>query len=83
VWFGVPPEGQNVEVSPPWVNENEITIRGSFNNPFTHATALELVASGRVDVEAVVTDTVSLDGLAACSQESTTATGVGPRGLAT
>lgn len=63
VWFGVPPEGQTVDVSPFWVNENEITIRGSFNNPFTHATALDLVASGRVDVDAVVTHTVPLEGL--------------------
>jgi L-iditol 2-dehydrogenase len=60
LWFGSAPPQARVSVSPFWVNDNEITIRGSFNNPFTHAPALALVAGGRVDVRSLITDRVAL-----------------------
>jgi L-iditol 2-dehydrogenase len=63
VWFGVYPESQLVEVSPYVINENEITIRGSFNNPFTHQAAVALAASGRLRLPELVTDTITLDQL--------------------
>ncbi len=63
VWFGSCPEADRLSISPFWVNDNEITIRGSFNNPNTHSTALNLVARGRVDLDALVTDVTSLTGL--------------------
>jgi L-iditol 2-dehydrogenase len=63
VWFGVYPESQTVEVSPYAINENEITIRGSFNNPFTHQAAVALVASGRIRLAELVSDRITLDQL--------------------
>jgi L-iditol 2-dehydrogenase len=63
VWFGVCPRGESIPVEPFHVYEAELTIRGSFLNPFTHATAVSLVASGRVDVDALVTDRLPLDRL--------------------
>ncbi len=60
LWFGVPPASERISVSPFWVNDNEITIRGSFNNPLTFSRALELIASGRVKVRPLITDTVHL-----------------------
>jgi L-iditol 2-dehydrogenase len=63
VWFGVYPESQLIEVSPYLINENEITIRGSFNNPFTHQAAVALAASGRLRLSELVSDTITLSRL--------------------
>jgi 2-desacetyl-2-hydroxyethyl bacteriochlorophyllide A dehydrogenase len=60
LWFGVPPASERIQLSPFWVNDNEITIRGSFNNPLTFAASLELIATGRVQVGALITDSVPL-----------------------
>lgn len=65
VWFGVYPESQLIELSPYTINENEITIRGSFNNPFTHHAAVALAASGRVRISELVSDRIALDQLPA------------------
>jgi 2-desacetyl-2-hydroxyethyl bacteriochlorophyllide A dehydrogenase len=54
--FGVCQKDRNLEINPFWVNDNEITIRGSYNNPNTMSRALDLLASGRLDAAAVVTD---------------------------
>ena len=63
MWFGCCSKFDSIPISPFWVNDAEITIRGSFNNPFTHSIALNLVASGRVNVDAMVTDRIPLDRL--------------------
>ncbi len=65
MWFGSCPPPDDVTVNPFWVNDNEITIRGSFNNPFTHAPALALAATGKVRLDPLATDRVALDGLEA------------------
>jgi 2-desacetyl-2-hydroxyethyl bacteriochlorophyllide A dehydrogenase len=59
--YGVCHKDQNIEINPFWVNDNEITIRGSYNNPNTMARALDLLASGRLDAGAVVTDRYPLE----------------------
>lgn len=59
--YGVCRKDHNIEINPFWVNDNEITIRGSYNNPNTMARALDLLASGRLDAGAVVTDRYPLD----------------------
>jgi 2-desacetyl-2-hydroxyethyl bacteriochlorophyllide A dehydrogenase len=59
--FGVCHKDQNLEINPFLVNENEITIRGSYNNPNTMSRALDLLASGRLKADSVVTDRFSLD----------------------
>jgi 2-desacetyl-2-hydroxyethyl bacteriochlorophyllide A dehydrogenase len=60
LWFGVPPVTGRLQLSPFWVNDNEITIRGSFNNPLTFSSALELIGTGRVRVGPLITDRVHL-----------------------
>jgi 2-desacetyl-2-hydroxyethyl bacteriochlorophyllide A dehydrogenase len=59
--YGVCHKDHNIEINPFWVNDNEITIRGSYNNPNTMARALDLLTSGRLDAGAVVTDRYPLD----------------------
>jgi L-iditol 2-dehydrogenase len=59
--YGVCHKDHNIEINPFWVNDNEITIRGSYNNPNTMARALDLLASGRLDAGAVVTDRYPLE----------------------
>jgi L-iditol 2-dehydrogenase len=54
--YGVCHKDHNIEINPFWVNDNEITIRGSYNNPNTMARALDLLSGGRLDAGAVVTD---------------------------
>jgi len=63
MWFGCCSKFDSIPISPFWVNDAEITIKGSFNNPFTHSIALDLVSTGRVNVDALVTDRIPLDGL--------------------
>ncbi len=53
--YGVCDKSKNLEMNPFWVNDNEITIRGSYNNPNTMGRAVDLLVSGRLNAEAVVT----------------------------
>jgi len=64
VWFGACPESDRVSVPPFWVNDREVTIRGSNINPYTHQTALALIERGRVHVSDLVSDRIELEGLA-------------------
>ncbi|MEO6965651.1 MAG: zinc-binding dehydrogenase, partial [Acidobacteriaceae bacterium] len=59
--FGVCHKDQTVEVSPFLLNEHEITIRGSYNNPNTMSRAIDLLVSGRIDAAGLVTDHFPLD----------------------
>ncbi len=58
--YGVCAKENNIDLNPFWVNDNEITIRGSYNNPYTHSRALDLMVSGRLDAGAVVTTSFAL-----------------------
>lgn len=53
--YGVCPKDQSLEISPFWINDAEITIRGSYNNPNTMSRAIDLLASGRLNAKAVTT----------------------------
>jgi L-iditol 2-dehydrogenase len=64
VLFGVAPEADRVAVSPYDLYRREITITGSFVNPFTQAAALALLQSGRVKVAELITHRLPLDELA-------------------
>ena len=44
-----------------YINDNEITICGSYNNPFTHEPAIRAIASGRINVKALISHKFSLD----------------------
>jgi L-iditol 2-dehydrogenase len=59
--FGVCHKDAHLEISPFLVNENEITIRGSYNNPNTMSRALDLLASGRLNAASLITDRFPLD----------------------
>jgi L-iditol 2-dehydrogenase len=63
IWFGAPPPGEDVKVSPFMINDSEITIRGSYNNPFTHAQALTLLTTGKVAVDALTSPSIQLERL--------------------
>ena len=63
VWFGACPQDDRVSVRPFWVNDREITIRGSNVNPFTQQTAITLIERGRVRVEPLISDRIGLEAL--------------------
>jgi 2-desacetyl-2-hydroxyethyl bacteriochlorophyllide A dehydrogenase len=60
VFFGVGPQGRMIPVSPFLINENELTIRGSFNNPFATSRAVELLASGACRVAGLISHRLPL-----------------------
>jgi 2-desacetyl-2-hydroxyethyl bacteriochlorophyllide A dehydrogenase len=64
VFFGVYPEDRSISVSPFRINEDELRVVGSLNNPNTHAIALDLLATERVTIEGMVTDVLPIDELA-------------------
>ncbi|MFB3901994.1 MAG: zinc-dependent alcohol dehydrogenase family protein [Acidobacteriota bacterium] len=53
--FAVCAKRHNIDLNPFWVNDNEITIRGSYNNPYTHSRAIQLLVSGRLNAGKIVT----------------------------
>jgi 2-desacetyl-2-hydroxyethyl bacteriochlorophyllide A dehydrogenase len=59
--FGVVSPDKVIEVAPYDVFYKELTIRGSFVNPFTHARAVDLLARKQVEVMPLVTHRFSLD----------------------
>ncbi len=63
VLFGVYPEQERLSLNPFRVNEDELRIVGSLNNPNTHQRAIDLLASGRVVLDAVITHRLGLEDL--------------------
>ena len=59
--FGVAPKEARISVSPYQIYRKEISLTGSFTNPFTHARALALLASGRLHVEELISHRLPLD----------------------
>jgi NADPH2:quinone reductase len=64
VLFGVYPEEDRLSVSPFRVNEDELRIVGSLNNPNTHGRAIDLLAGGRISIDGIITDRLALTDLA-------------------
>ncbi len=64
VLFAVYPQGANITVSPFRINEDELRVVGSLNNPSTHSRAIDLLASGRVRVDEMVSHRLALEDLA-------------------
>lgn len=60
--FGVAPPSARIDLSPYLVYRRDLTIIGSFAVNSTFQAALELAASGRLDLERLVSDRVPLDG---------------------
>jgi len=63
--FGVYPTAGRIPLSPFQINEDELRIVGSLNNPSTHSRALDLIASRRVNIANVLSDRLSLADLPA------------------
>ncbi len=69
IWFGVAAPGARCNVSPFDIYRREITVRGSFVNPFTHSRALALLAASRLQVGPLITRQVGLEQLPAVLAE--------------
>jgi 2-desacetyl-2-hydroxyethyl bacteriochlorophyllide A dehydrogenase len=63
VLFGVYPEQERLQLNPFRVNEDELRIVGSLNNPNTHQRAIDLLASGRVVLDGMITHRLGLEDL--------------------
>jgi len=63
LFFGVAPPEAQITVNPYDIYRREITITGSFTNPFTHAPALALLASGRLQVADLISHHLPLEEL--------------------
>lgn len=60
VWFGCSPMDGVVEINPYYVNDAEIKISGSFNNPFATARAIRMLANGKVRVDNLISHRFAL-----------------------
>ena len=58
--FGVVAPDKVARISPFDVYYKELTVLGSFVNPFTHSRAIDLIASRRIDVKPLITHRFSL-----------------------
>lgn len=61
MWVGVAPPEAEVAVKPYDLFKKELTIRGSFTNPYVMERSLALLASGRLNWETIVTHRYSLE----------------------
>ncbi len=59
--FGVSPIGAKTEIEPFKIYRKELNILGSFTNPFTTQRAIEVLASGKIDVKPLITNIINLD----------------------
>jgi len=61
VILGVLPQGEKVEIEPFDILFRELRVLGSFINPFTHRRAADLVASGTIEIDKLISRRISLD----------------------
>ncbi|AZO10131.1 MULTISPECIES: zinc-dependent alcohol dehydrogenase family protein [unclassified Mesorhizobium] len=61
VIVGVMPQGQKVAFEPFDVLFRELKVLGSFINPFTHRRAADLVASGAIEIDKLISRQVGLE----------------------
>jgi 2-desacetyl-2-hydroxyethyl bacteriochlorophyllide A dehydrogenase len=59
--FGFAPEGQKATIIPFNVLSRELTILGSWVNPYSYSRALEVLASGRIQVKPLISNRLKLD----------------------
>lgn len=63
LWFGVPPAGQTIPLEPFTVFHKGLTVLSSYTSVRNSTQALDLLKSGRVCVERLVSHRLPLDGL--------------------
>jgi len=61
VVFGFCPEGQEAKVTPFQILSQELTIIGSWVNPYTYPRAIQLLSSGKVKVDHLITHRYKID----------------------
>ncbi|TIP34571.1 MAG: iditol 2-dehydrogenase, partial [Mesorhizobium sp.] len=61
VIVGVVPQGMKVEIEPFDLLFRELKVLGSFLNPFTHGRAAQLIATGAIEVDRLISRQVSLE----------------------
>lgn len=61
VIVGVMPQGETIAIEPFDLLFREINLRTSFLNPFTHGRAAALIANGSIEIEKLISRTVTLD----------------------
>ncbi|HEV7320961.1 MAG TPA: zinc-dependent alcohol dehydrogenase family protein [Ensifer sp.] len=59
--LGVMPQGETVEIEPFDILFRELRVLGSFINPFVHRRAADLVASGAIEIDKLISRRVTLD----------------------
>jgi 2-desacetyl-2-hydroxyethyl bacteriochlorophyllide A dehydrogenase len=60
VWFGCSPSDGKIEVNPYYVNDSELKIAGSFNNPFATARAVRMLSGKKVRVDNLISHRIAL-----------------------
>lgn len=65
VIVGVTPQGMKAEFEPFDLLFRELKVLGSFLNPYTHRRAAELIASGTVEIDRLISRQVTLENAAA------------------
>ncbi|MBB3590123.1 L-iditol 2-dehydrogenase [Rhizobium sp. BK529] len=61
VILGVMPQGSKIEIEPFDLLFREVSLIGSFINPFTHQRATDLIASGAIKVEPLISRRITLE----------------------
>lgn len=61
VILGVMPQGAKIEIEPFDLLFREVSLIGSFINPFTHRRAADLIASGAIKVEPLISRRITLE----------------------
>ncbi|MHA1792747.1 MAG: zinc-dependent alcohol dehydrogenase family protein [Promethearchaeota archaeon] len=61
VIFGVPPEKLKLPVKMFDIYRRELTIVGSFTNPYTNEQALKILSTGKIKFDKILTHKISLD----------------------
>lgn len=61
--FGLTKPDAEIAVKPFQIFQKELTLKASYINPYTQKRALELIDSGRIDVESMVCEPVGLEEL--------------------
>jgi threonine dehydrogenase-like Zn-dependent dehydrogenase len=59
--FATYPEDSRIEIHPFSILEKEIVIQGTYCNPLTFGKTIAMIASGAIDVKALISDEVTLD----------------------
>lgn len=59
--FGLTSPGDFIKIRPYDIFQKEITIRSSFINPYTFNRAINLLATGRVRTDGIISDIIPID----------------------